>query len=343
MIVSIGRGPLGRVLDTGFTVVTAASLLAAAVRRRHGPGSGDVATTQSAAPFVATFLVAAGCGTIAICLDQAGIALGRPSGTVVRYLLGGAVMLGFSRSPRWRPTEPGRGRRLRCLDGELGGHLRDGRGAARALGRLPLPGPGPHRRAAAPPGRGCAEPPPHADRAASRPPGPAPGGSPGVTGSHGVLVSRLDAGGSPTRCRSRSGWCSSPRAYADHTTFAGPCGRVGLGPGARRLRRGGWWSSPTRCSPSSARSTPTPRPTRSGCSPSAWSRSRCGSRTTRDAGRPGWCGRIVAGLALAGAICLASVWAAPRGSTALAIAWVTTSSLGAVWAAWRLSRREQVG
>jgi O-antigen/teichoic acid export membrane protein len=52
---------------------------------------------------------------------------------------------------------------------------------------------------------------------------------------------------------------------------------------------------------------------------------------------------IVAGLALAGGICLASVWAAPRGSTALAIAWVTSSALGAVWAAWRLSRREQVG
>jgi hypothetical protein len=48
----------------------------------------------------------------------------------------------------------------------------------------------------------------------------------------------------------------------------------------------------------------------------------------------------VAGLALAGGICLASVWAAPRGSTALAIAWVTSSALGAVWAAWRLSRRE---
>jgi O-antigen/teichoic acid export membrane protein len=52
---------------------------------------------------------------------------------------------------------------------------------------------------------------------------------------------------------------------------------------------------------------------------------------------------IIAGLALAGGICLASVWAAPRGSTALAIAWVTSSALGAVWAAWRLSRREQVG
>jgi Na+-driven multidrug efflux pump len=52
---------------------------------------------------------------------------------------------------------------------------------------------------------------------------------------------------------------------------------------------------------------------------------------------------IVAGLALAGAICLASVWAAPRGSTALAVAWVTVSCLGAVWAAWRLSRREQAG
>jgi O-antigen/teichoic acid export membrane protein len=52
---------------------------------------------------------------------------------------------------------------------------------------------------------------------------------------------------------------------------------------------------------------------------------------------------IVAGLVLAATICLATVWAAPRGSTALAVAWVASSSLGAVWAAWRLTRREVVG
>ena len=96
MIVSIGRGePIGRVMDTGFTVVTVASLLAAGgYVAVTAMGEGDVATTQSATPFVATFLVAAVCGTGAICLDQAGIALGRPSGTVLRYLLGGVVMLG---------------------------------------------------------------------------------------------------------------------------------------------------------------------------------------------------------------------------------------------------------
>ena len=37
----------------------------------------------------------------------------------------------------------------------------------------------------------------------------------------------------------------------------------------------------------------------------------------------------MAGLVLAATICLATVWAAPRGSTALAVAWVASSSLGA--------------
>jgi Na+-driven multidrug efflux pump len=52
---------------------------------------------------------------------------------------------------------------------------------------------------------------------------------------------------------------------------------------------------------------------------------------------------VVAGLVLAVTMCATTVWAAPLGSTALAVAWVASSSLGAVWAAWRLSRGEFPG
>ena len=97
MIVSLGRNePLGRVLDTGFTVMTVTSLVAAAgFVAVTSLGGGEVAATQTSAPFVAAFAVAAVCGSATICLDQAGLALGHPSGTSVRYLISGVVMVAF--------------------------------------------------------------------------------------------------------------------------------------------------------------------------------------------------------------------------------------------------------
>jgi O-antigen/teichoic acid export membrane protein len=348
MIVSIGRGePLGRVLDTGFTVVTAASLLAAGgYVAVTALGRGDVATTQSATPFVATFLVAAGCGTIAICLDQAGIALGRPSGTVVRYLLGGAVMLGVLslaavashgdlnagvvfgawtvssvvicgtgavQLARW----VGYRYRGRVRTDELRRHL--GVGVPNHLltltERLPA-----------------------------------------------LLVPLLVAHLVSPEATAYwyPAWMLAWLAY----TVPIQIGLVQFSEGVRRphdLRRtlrsglvsglvlGGSaavvlavFAHPLLSligAEYADASTNALRVLTVGLIPFAvWQsyNARC-----RAAGlvREG----IVAGLALAGGICLASVWAAPRGSTALAIAWVTTSALGAVWAAWRLSRREQVG
>jgi O-antigen/teichoic acid export membrane protein len=97
MIVSLGRGePVGRVLDTGFSVITVTSLVAAGgFVAVTALGSGQVAATQTSAPFVAAFALAAVCGTATICLDQAGLALGHPSGTSVRYLVSGLVMVVF--------------------------------------------------------------------------------------------------------------------------------------------------------------------------------------------------------------------------------------------------------
>ena len=76
MIVSIGRGePVGQVLDTGFTVVTVTSLLAAGgYLAVTALGEGGRRRDAVHRPFIAMFLVAAVCGTVGICLDQAGIA-----------------------------------------------------------------------------------------------------------------------------------------------------------------------------------------------------------------------------------------------------------------------------
>lgn len=95
MIVAIGRGEHpGRVLDTGFTVVALTSTVVAlgylAVSSLIG---GEVSLAQTSWPFATAFVAAAVAGTVLICLDQAGIALGRPSGTVVRYFLGGLATL----------------------------------------------------------------------------------------------------------------------------------------------------------------------------------------------------------------------------------------------------------
>jgi O-antigen/teichoic acid export membrane protein len=47
---------------------------------------------------------------------------------------------------------------------------------------------------------------------------------------------------------------------------------------------------------------------------------------------------IFAGMALAVVICAATTWAAPEGSTAIAVAWVASSAVGALWAGGRLLR-----
>lgn len=95
MIVAIGRGsPPGRVLDTGFTVVTLTSIpVALGYLAVSSLGDGEVSAVQTSLPFASIFLVATVAGTLMICLDQAGIAVGRTAGTVVRYVVGGAATL----------------------------------------------------------------------------------------------------------------------------------------------------------------------------------------------------------------------------------------------------------
>ncbi len=95
MIVAIGRGASpARVLDGGLTVVAAASGAVAlsflAVGRLLG---GSTGADRVAPAFAVAFLVAAIAGTVMVALDQAGIALGRSSGTVLRYVLGGVATL----------------------------------------------------------------------------------------------------------------------------------------------------------------------------------------------------------------------------------------------------------
>ena len=247
-------------------------------------------------------------------------------------------MLGVLRLPRWRPRNLDAGVVFGAWT--VSSVVICGTGAVRSrAGSATATGAGSAPTSLAPPGRGCAEPPPHADRAASRPPGPAPGGAPGVTGSHGVLVSRLDVGVGRLHGPDPGGLVQFSEAYADHRASEDlRSGSSRLC--ARRLRRGvlAVFAHPLLSligAEYADASTNALRVLTVGLVPfpcvAVLQRAMPGVRAGA--------GGIVAGLALAGAICLASVWAAPRGSTALAIAWVTTSSLGAVWAAWRLSRR----
>ena len=95
MIVALGQGQSpGRVLDTGFTVVTLTSgLVATGYLVVSGLAGGAVGEAQTTPEYAGIFLLAGVVGTAPICFDQAGIALGRPGGTVWRYLLGGSVTL----------------------------------------------------------------------------------------------------------------------------------------------------------------------------------------------------------------------------------------------------------
>ncbi|MCW2765192.1 MAG: polysaccharide biosynthesis protein [Nocardioides sp.] len=347
MIVSIGRGePVGQVLDTGFTVVTATSLLAAGGYVAFTMlGRGDVATTQSATPFQAMFLVAAVCGTVAICLDQAGIALGRPSGTVVRYVLGGVVMLGglaaaaaASRGDLSTGTVFGVWTLSSVVICVAGGWQLSRWVGYRYRGRVRIDSLRRHLAV-------------------------------GVPNHLLTLTERLPALLVPLLVA----YLVSPEATAywypawmlAWVAYTVPI-QVGLvqfsegvrRPGdLRRTLRSGFVSGlalgglaavllavlahpllaliGADYADSSATAL---RVLTLGIIPfTVWQsyNARC-----RAAGlvREG----IMAGLVLAGIICLATVWAAPRGSTALAVAWVASSSLGAVWAARRLTRRELI-
>jgi O-antigen/teichoic acid export membrane protein len=348
MIVSIGRGePVGQVLDTGFTVVAMTSLLAAGgYLAVTALGRGAVAETQSTAPFMAMFLVAAVCGTVGICLDQAGIALGRPSGSVTRYLLGGVVMLaGLPVAAAMSGTDLGAGAAFAawavssvvlCLTGAV--QLRNWVGY-RYRGRIRTGSLRPHVAV-------------------------------GVPNHLLTLTERLPALLVPVLVAH----LVSPEATAYWypawmlvwVAYMVPI-QVGLVQFSEGVRRPGELRKTVRSGFASGlvlggavavllavlahpllavigaeyadASATALRVLTLGLIPFAvWQsyNARC-----RAAGqvREG----IVAGLVLAATICLATVWAAPRGSTALAVAWVASSSLGAVWAAWRLTRREVVG
>ena len=345
MIVSIGRGePPSWVLDTGFTVVTATSLLAAGgYLAVTAFGSGAVATTQTTIPFIALFLVAAICGTVTICLDQAGIALGRPSGILVRSVLGGVVMLcglpiaavatGRDLSAAavfgaWTLSSV-----VVCVTGAvqlrrwIGYHYRGRVRVKNLRGHLVVGVPN------------------HLLTLTERLPG--------------LLVPLLVA------------YLVSPEATAywypawmlAWVAYTVPIqvGLVQFSEGVRRpgeLRqtmRSGFASSLLLGGAAAAllallahpllgligasyadASTTALRVLTLGIIPFAvWQSYNARCRATGMV-REG----VVAGLVLTGGICLAAVWAAPRGLTALAVAWVVSSSLGAVWAAWRLTRGE---
>ena len=346
MIVSIGRGqPVSHVLDTGFTVVIGTSLLAGAGYIAVAVlGSGHVAATQTAAPFVALFLVASVCGSVLICLDQAGIALGRPSGTVVRYLLGGAAMVGLVVVP----AAVGTGGKLRadvvfgawamgsvviCATGVL--QLRRWVGY-RYRGRLHL---GTVR------GQLAVGVPNHLLTLTERLPA--------------LLVPLLVAHLVSPEATAYwyPAWMLAWVAY----TVPVQVGLVQFSEGVRRpdeLRttlRSGFASGLLLGGVAAALVAILAHPLLAligadyaGASATAlrvlclgivpfavWQsyNARC-----RAAGRVRE--GVVAGLVLAASTCTATVWAAPRGSTALAVAWLTTSTLGAIWAAHRLTRPE---
>jgi O-antigen/teichoic acid export membrane protein len=345
MIVSIGRGePLGRVLDTGFTLVTVTSLVAAVgYVALTVLGRGDVATTQTAAPFVAMFLVAAVCGTVTICLDQAGIAIGRPAGTVMRYLLGGVVMLAT----------------LGVAAVASGGHL----GVSAVFGAWALSsvvicvtGAAQFSRWAGYRYRGRV----HFEILRGHL-------AVGVPNHLLTLTERLPALLVPLLVahlvspEATAYWYPAWMLVWVAYTVPIQVGLVQFSEGVRRpgdLRmtlRSGFASGLalgglaavllavlahpllTLIGADYADASATAlRVLTLGIIPFAvWQsyNARC-----RAAGlvREG----VLAGLVLAATICVATVWAAPRGSTALAIAWVASSSLGAVWAAHRLTRRE---
>jgi O-antigen/teichoic acid export membrane protein len=348
MIVSIGRGePVGRVLDTGFTVVTATSLVAAGgYVAATAWGSGELAATQSTLPFILVFLVAASCGTVTICLDQAGIALGHPSGSVVRYLLGGAVMIGgLPLVALASPGDLGAGpvfvawtlsSVVVCVAGAvqlrrwIGYRYRSQVRIKSLRGHLVVGIPN------------------HLLTLTERLPG--------------LLVPLLIA--HLVSPEATAYWY--PAWMLVWVAYTVPI-QVGLVQFAEGVRRPGQLGQTLRSGFASGvllggavaavmavlahpllmligasyadASADALRILTLGIIPFAvWQSYNARCRATGMVGEG-----IVAGLLLAGTICVATVWAAPHGSTALAVAWVASSSVGALWAAWRLTCRRVAG
>lgn len=102
VIVSVGRGePPARVLDAAFGIVgVAGTVLALGYLVLETTVAADTAPTSVL--FWLTFLVAAVTGTICTVLDQALVALGRGSTAASRYITGGLVSLGAAALVAWQ-------------------------------------------------------------------------------------------------------------------------------------------------------------------------------------------------------------------------------------------------
>lgn len=95
VISTVGRGAEPhRALDTAFTIlVVSGSLVAAAYAAGSLMLGGELSEVFHSPYFSAAFVLASVAGTVLICLDQTGVAVGHGSGAVSRYLLGGALSL----------------------------------------------------------------------------------------------------------------------------------------------------------------------------------------------------------------------------------------------------------
>lgn len=95
VIIALGEGQdRRRVLDTAFSTVAVASLVAAGGYLLFtGLVAGGALSSTRTAPFAVVFLTAALLGTVLMCLDQASIALQHTEGAAVRYTLAGALAL----------------------------------------------------------------------------------------------------------------------------------------------------------------------------------------------------------------------------------------------------------
>lgn len=95
VIIAISHGePAREVLDTAFTVLGVASILAASgyLGLTAMVGSEALAVTETVG-FVVLFMMAALLGTLVICLDQASVALQHAGGAATRYGAGGVAAL----------------------------------------------------------------------------------------------------------------------------------------------------------------------------------------------------------------------------------------------------------
>jgi len=95
VIATVGRGAEPRrVLDTAFTIlVVSGSLVGAAYVGGSLMLGGELGGAFLSPYFSAAFIVSTVAGTLLICLDQAGVAVGHGTGAITRYLVGGALSL----------------------------------------------------------------------------------------------------------------------------------------------------------------------------------------------------------------------------------------------------------